>query len=370
MNERARTPWYRSWPVDFAMRLVYWCGLFHLVGLFRKHLGRRRLLILLYHRIAPPGGDTAIAGLELDAFVRADQFDGHMKLLRWFGEPLPLDAAFERLRGSSVGPQALIAVTFDDGYRDNFTLGRPIWKRHGVPVTLFPAVSPVDRAEWLWWDELEWIIGHAHLEPGRLRPLAEALEDIAPGPGWPEVTKVAHDRDRLARLLLERMVDLPMELRGLVLTELAERLGVARPGRRHDTHAIEPDRLYLNWDELRAMTREGVRIGGHTMRHPRLPSEPASVAVEEITACRTALEQKLQEPITCFAMPGGFYGSREVQILARAGYHLAVTVEKGVNYPDTDPFRLRRISLSWDQPHHLALKLALGDWLFASHHED
>ena len=343
------------------------------MGLFRKYLGRRRLLILLYHRIAPAGGDTTIAGLEMDAPVRADQFDGHMKLLRWFGEPLPLDAAVETLRGSGTGPRALIAVTFDDGYRDNFTLGRPIWRRHGVPVTLFPAVGPVDRGEWLWWDELEWIIGHATLEPARMRPLVEALEDVAPGPGWHEVIEAAHDRDRVARLLLKRMLDLPIELRELFLTELAERLGIGRPGRRLNApavpHPAEPDRLYLNWDELRSMAREGVRIGGHTVRHPRLPAEPASVAFDEITACRAALQERLDEPVTCFAMPGGFYGPREVQMLARAGYRLAVTVEKGVNYPDADPYRLRRISLSWDQPHHLALKLALGDWLFKSHHE-
>ena len=199
------------------MRLLYWCGLLHAVGWWRRRFGRKRLVVLLYHRLAPAGGDTSIAGLEFDDPVPVDRFERHLRVLRWFGEPLVLDQAVESLqdRGRGRGgPRTLIAVTFDDGYRDNFRLGRPVWQRLRVPVTLFLAVAPVARGDWLWWDELQKIIGDAEFSDRSVQPLIESLDEIAPCPvaSLPEL-RFPVDRAALAQHLFRRMVDLPVEVR-------------------------------------------------------------------------------------------------------------------------------------------------------------
>jgi peptidoglycan/xylan/chitin deacetylase (PgdA/CDA1 family) len=356
--------WYRSRPVDVLVRLLYYSGLLHLVGLVRRHLGPRRLLILLYHRLAVTGETTAISGLELDDPVPVERFERHLRVLRWFGEPLPLNAAFQRLHDSRETLRTFLAITFDDGYRDNYTLGRPIWTRHGIPVTLFPAIAQVDRGEWLWWDELARIVGAADFDEDQVRSLLEVLDELAPGPAWTDGLAGTCGREAFARFLFARMVRLPVDLREAVLGEVARHLATVRPARPASACDTPSDRLYIDWEELRDLAREGVEIGGHTVRHPRLPCETAVVAEAEITTCRKLLWEKLQKPINCFAMPGGFYDDRDLALIARAGYRLAVTVEKGVNYRDTNPYRLRRISLSWDEPHHLAFKLAFADWLF------
>ena len=366
-----RKAWYRSWPIDLALRLLYGCGFVHLVGMCRRWFGRKRLIVLLYHRLAPAGGDTAIGALEFDDPVPVERFDRHLKILRWFGDPESLDRAFDRLHDPHDRARTLISVTFDYGYRDNYTLGRPVWQRRCVPVTLFPTIAAVDRGEWLWWDELQELVSGTELDEQRVRPLVESLDEIAPGSVWNCESSRQADRATFARFLFERMVDLPLELREAVLDELAKCFNKSRPSRpaavptdRDETHSA--GRLYINWKELNEMVAEGVQIGGHTIRHPRLPREPIAVAESEIASCRMLLEETVGKPVSSFAFPGGFYDTRELNLLRQAGYRTAVTVEKGVNYPETDPFRLRRISLSWDEPHHLAFKLAFGDWLFPS----
>jgi peptidoglycan/xylan/chitin deacetylase (PgdA/CDA1 family) len=341
------------------------------VGLCRRWLGRKRLIILLYHRLAPAGSDSAIGGLELDDPVPVDRFERHLKTLRWFGKPESLDRAFDRLHDAHDPTRTLISVTFDDGYRDNYTLGRPVWNRHGVPVTVFPAIAAVDRGEWLWWDELQKIVSEANLDEARVRTVVEVLDEIAlkPARNW-EFSGRA-DREAFLRFLFERVVGLPLGLRDAVLDELAGCFGTSRPSRpavlpRNCDVTDSSDRLYMNWNELGELVAEGVAIGGHTIRHPRLPCEPVAVAESEITRCRTLLEDTTGKPVDSFAFPGGFHDTRELQLLRQAGYRIAVTVEKGVNYPETDPLRLRRISLSWDEPHHLAFKLAFADWLFGT----
>ena len=44
-----------------------------------------------------------------------------------------------------------ICVTFDDGYRDNYTLAYPMLKRLGVPFTVYVATGFIDNRLPMWW---------------------------------------------------------------------------------------------------------------------------------------------------------------------------------------------------------------------------
>lgn len=334
--KNAARPWFRRWYVELLVRLVYWCGLLHLFGLFRKYAGQKRLIILLYHRLTPPGGNAAIGGVELDAGVPADRFEQHLRLVRVLGEPMGLSDAVRWLydeRPSRI--RTAVAITFDDGYLDNYELGRPAWRSRQIPVTLFPAVQAIEGRRWLWWDELA-------------QTFAESTKDT------PEA--VDH-----ARAAFNRIVSLDCNARDKALDELrrdAVSVCVSTSTR------APSQRLYMNWCELSELANEGVEIGGHTIRHARLPVEDLATVTRETSGCRTILSERVGQSIGCFAYPGGFHSPREIAALQRAGYTAAVTVTKGINDPLTDRFALRRIAVSWDGPHHLALKLLLGRWLF------
>ena len=51
-----------------------------------------------------------------------------------------------------------VAVTFDDGYRDNLEFAYPILKKYEVPFTVYVATSFADRIGELWWLALEAVI--------------------------------------------------------------------------------------------------------------------------------------------------------------------------------------------------------------------
>jgi peptidoglycan/xylan/chitin deacetylase (PgdA/CDA1 family) len=324
-----RKPWFRRWHVELAVSLAHWCGLLRLLGLFRKYWGPKRLIILMYHRLVPAGGNAAVAGIEFDEPVPVDRFERHMKLLRWFGRPMALGDARRWLYDPRHRRGTAIAITFDDGYLDSLQLGLPVWQRFRVPITLFPAIRAVSGERPLWWDELAQVVGGLGL-PGR-------------------------DRAELARNLFHQFAALPASQRDAQIDQLA---------RRDHNRPRDSNRLYVNWSELAELVQHGVEIGGHTVSHPRLPLEDDASVERELHECRAALRERTGQPVTCFAYPGGFFGERECQLLAAAGYTTAVTVEKGINHADTPPFQLRRIGLSWDDAHHLAFKLVFARWLY------
>jgi peptidoglycan/xylan/chitin deacetylase (PgdA/CDA1 family) len=147
--------------------------------------------ILTYHRVNDTHPRDRLT-------VHPDSFAAQMEELRASWAVLSLDDAVSALRGERPIPARAVAITFDDGYRDNFTFAVPVLERFGFPATFFIATgyigtsTTLDRyhaccAEdgMLDWDQVgemrargHAIGGHGreHLELARLSPAAARAE--------------------------------------------------------------------------------------------------------------------------------------------------------------------------------------------------
>ena len=111
--------------------------------------------ILMYHYIswAPENADR----YRRDLSVSPDAFRSHMAYLRDQGyQAISLhDLVYALQRGTPLPPKPVI-ITFDDGYRDNYTNAFPILKEFGYPATFFVVTDFVDegRPEYMTWDQL------------------------------------------------------------------------------------------------------------------------------------------------------------------------------------------------------------------------
>jgi peptidoglycan/xylan/chitin deacetylase (PgdA/CDA1 family) len=124
----------------FATRPKYWCKEAFAAaayGAFRLGTGRLltpRISVLLYHRVSDDVRDNLTVGIE--------QFDRQMALLHRHCEVLSI----EQVIACEVVPRSkrpLVAVTFDDGYLDNYLHAAPSLRRHGVPAAFFVSTGIV-----------------------------------------------------------------------------------------------------------------------------------------------------------------------------------------------------------------------------------
>ena len=102
------------------------------------------------------------------------------------------------------------------------------------------------------------------------------------------------------------------------------------------------DSSFLTWPQLRRLERLGVEIGSHTVHHVELPRLSDTAALAELTASRRALEAYLGHPVQWFAYPAGRENLRVVQLVAQAGYVLAVTTQPSALQSATAPLLLHR----------------------------
>jgi peptidoglycan/xylan/chitin deacetylase (PgdA/CDA1 family) len=129
--------------------------------------------ILLYHSV-----DTSNSVIS----VYPEQFKRQMRYLKEQGyRTIPLAHYVDCLRTGAKAPPKSVVITFDDGFKNNYTEAFPILKRNGYTATIFLSTGQVGgKSTWerhpsipelpmLSWDEITemsdygiWFESHAH----------------------------------------------------------------------------------------------------------------------------------------------------------------------------------------------------------------
>lgn len=94
-----------------------------------------------------------------------------------------------------------------------------------------------------------------------------------------------------------------------------------------------------------------IEIGAHTLNHAYLEGIDTEFAEEEISLSKKLLEEKFNVEIVSFAYPYGDYDEAAINLVKKAGFTNAVTVETGNLVTANNIFTLKRI-----RPGHLTGK--------------
>jgi peptidoglycan/xylan/chitin deacetylase (PgdA/CDA1 family) len=253
-------------------------------------------------------------------------FRRQMEALRRHFTVLPLTELAERARLREL-PKNGLAVTFDDGYRDNYTNAFPVLRELGLSATIFLTTDALDDNSLLWHDRV-----------------FDAFQR----------TRKAEARASLATVLARLRRSSPEE-RNRRIESLLEELAI-EPG-------VPPGWEKLTWQQVREMASHGISFGAHTLDHPILTFVSEEEARRQIRESKKRIEAKLGSPVTMFAYPNGTasdFDRSTQRIVEEEGLALAVTTVSGANDESTDPYSLRRTGMWGDDPRLSTIRLALA----------
>jgi len=269
-----------------------------------RRINRGGVTVLMYHGVMEDGFDLA-EGDWLQ--VRASEFRSQMQHLDRHYRVVPLERAWE---GKDDG-RPTVALTFDDGYANNFRVAFPILREFGFPATVFLVTGAVGTRRLFWFDRLQMAL-RGRVALAELKRIKEDLKANA----HPDSIEDAVDA------LLRGYPDA-----GTISEDAVE--------------AYRP----LNREEIGEMAASGlVRFGSHTHRHEILPR------LSQAEAERTLL-QSLEILNTLpgyggyFCFPNGGWTPEHIPLCRRLGFEGAVLTRPGVWKNPADRFTIPRFGI-------------------------
>jgi peptidoglycan/xylan/chitin deacetylase (PgdA/CDA1 family) len=298
------------------------------VGRIARRAGAwRGVLVLNYHRIGVPDAN----GFEPEIWSASESaFAAQVELVARNFEVVPPSDLVERPRARG----RRVLLTFDDGYRDNFTVALPVLRAHGVTATFFVVPGFVDSPRVPWWDEIAWMVNHSPHDVVDWPEHGLARLHLADPPG----------REAASAAIAGVYKRLPGDATAAFLDEAAARLGSGR------APASLGQDLWMSWDDVRELERSGMTVGGHSLTHPVLARLDPAGQAREVEGCAARLKEKLGRPMKYFSYPVGLDGTYDAttrELLRGAGVELAFAFQGGYERGAVaDPLAVKRAAVS------------------------
>ena len=276
----------------------------------------------------------------------------HLTELKRRFELVHLDDWLRRAKEGKPLPRLACALTFDDGWRDNYDFALPVLVKHRAPATIFLVSSYIGTAQRFWPNRLMSLVQTEFERPGSVQFPAPLRALIDP------VLAQGRARGRLDPDAVDRVVQQALTFKEEQIRALVEAADGDRP-------AVNRAQETLDQVEIAQLAATGlVQFGSHSATHLRLDAGTAEdVLVAEIAQSRVALKQICRQPIDLFCYPNGVTCAAAVAI-ASQHYLGAVSTDRGWYAPGRDPYRIPRIAVHDDISSSRGAFLArLSGWL-------
>jgi len=282
--------------------------------------GARTSRILLYHRIADEIIDT------WDLAVRPDVFERHLKWLKNNCHVISLNELVHDWKRKKLKKNS-IAITFDDGYLDNYTNAIPLLKKYGLPATFFIT----DEHKSLWWDELEFYFLKSALLPPHFHIIINGEELNFDLSGETIMTEA------LKKKISEwKGMDIPTTKRAELFVAVWKRLKFVDSTERQKAlsaikhwSAINPAfPEIMSQDQIAEISANSLfEIGAHTQTHSALSTLTEEVQKEEMTGNKNYLEKLTANNIKFVSYPYGDYNALTLDLSEKIGFAAGFTTQ-------------------------------------------
>lgn len=218
----------------------------------RENISRRNgARILLYHSIGGVLDDHPLA-----IRVPVEEFEKEMEEI--VNHDYKVILVREMIENKfDIGNGKYIAITFDDGYKDNFIQAAPILQKLSLKATFFITTSYIE---------------------GKIKKK------------WRNGTQ----------------------------------------------------REYMSWEEITALSKMGFEIGSHMVHHADLTLLKDNELYFEFKISKDIISEKIGKAIKVFSYPYGRVNKKVPEMAKTIGYIGGCSSFSGVNYPNSDPYILKR----------------------------
>ncbi len=307
-------------------RILFYSGILKLIIVMMK---RRRkefpAVIINYHSFVIDYDHT----IEVHPTVthKIDDFEKEIKFLKNNFDVLPLEEVVNHLKSGKKFSRPTVAITVDDGFKDNYELLLPVLQKYNATATIFLTTGVIGTEQRLWVNRLETMFLNTVRNEIRLNGIFRGIKF--------DISSIEKRRE-VYLTVVGRLKNIPTAERDEYLKIIESRLGVP----------VYDSPNMLNWDQVREMRKAGIYFGAHTVNHPILTNVSLEEGKKEILDSKLKIEQELGQPVRHFAFPNGRerdFNEDLRKYCKEIGFESVSSCTYGYNDSKDDVYSLKRI---------------------------
>lgn len=312
--------------VKYSIKKIVFLFLYYLL-FFTRIKKPNSLLVLTYHRI------TDEPDLQDPLKVAAETFEKQVLFLKKHYTIISGEQLADIIKNNKPFPKNSCLITFDDGWRDNYTNAFQILKKYSVPAMIFITTDYIGTNRIFWHERLCNILTRVDYNSNKLSGIeskwpSNILERISNIIKAPE-----HQRRPLINDLVEFIKSYSLDEINNLIRELEALFEVIEKD-------IQP--TMLSWEQVEEMFQNNISFGSHTKSHAILMQVSENEIVKELRESKNIIENKLGKPVYFVAYPNGNYDDRVVKIVKESGYLAGFNCIPGINYSYKSLLELKR----------------------------
>ncbi len=294
-----------------------------------SHLTDHEVAIFLFHGVVEESHycvrNYMRKHLTREVFVRA------LEQLAACGHPISLAGVVDHCASGEPFPPRSFAISFDDGFENNFSVAAPILNDFEVPATFFVTSSFIEHNLMSWVDRIEHCLEHVRCGELRL-PWADRPQAFS----GPESKITLLEQIRCAA-----KSDPSVDLDELVSDVFAQ-CQVPQIAASDD-----PLDRKMSWRQVAELARHDLfTVGGHGHTHRIMTFLDDDALESEVSTCLDSLGRSAGVTARHYSYPEGLahcYCDRVIEVLKRHGIVCCPTAREGTNALDANLFELKRI---------------------------
>jgi peptidoglycan/xylan/chitin deacetylase (PgdA/CDA1 family) len=309
-----------------------------------NNLTNHHASVLMYHRIAKPATDL------WQLSVTPENFEKQLQVLDRTKSVVPLSKVIEQVNNRKIEKNC-VAITFDDGYIDNYATAKPLLERYGIPATFFITSKNIDKKKEFWWDELEKIILDTPILPHSLTLNTNNNNfffDLKNESCLTETTRKAHKgavafdpktlRGQLYLHLWQFISPMPSHQQTDILNQVRNWTGI--------TETSRPEFFSMSSFQVEEIAKNRLfEIGVHTDSHPDLSRRAREAQFVEIKKNQVFLETISGKKIDSIAYPSGKFNDETIEVVKELGFKGAFTTKEEKVHKSSDRYKMGRFQV-------------------------
>ena len=248
---------------------------------------------------------------------------------------LSLEEIFFNIKNKLSLPPNTCAITFDDGFENNYSIAAPILEKFKIPTTFYFSTDFINNNSMSWIDKIEYAFEKTKKNTNILTWRVKTIKNNSKKKKiliLEEIRRVLKNQNK--NLLIEKIINsIFLQLEVIKINSLNN----------------EIDKK-ISWSKVKKLISSNLfTIGGHSHRHISLTSVPLLEAKIEIDTSIKLFKKNTGINLEHYSYPEGQKKDFNINIkkyLKKRGIKICPAAISGFNNTKSDLFNLKRISIN------------------------